>query len=600
DTTGDTLALPPLLVEKYLDAAESLAARVVPPATYERRTAHAPEALVRAGAGYVGDGVAWLATNGTLAARHEARHAGRHRVEIALFGQQAGPDPVRVALVVDGVEVARREVPETREAPGFLAWEGDLAAGTREIAVRFLNDWYDEKEPEPSKRDRNLAVATIVVTGPIGPVPDTDFEREAAAIAGSGSPVARLRRIAASLGERAFRRPLADDEVDGLVRVARDAAGAQAGDDEALRALATLVLVDPRFLLRVETPAPAGTARALDGYELASRLSFFLWSSVPDDALREAAAAGELDSAAGVARAARRMLADPRAQALSQRFAAQWLGIDGLESRELDPTAYPGIDRALLVSMRRETEFLFDEVATGALPLRALLESRTTRVDRALARHYGIAYPDETGVGDGFRRVRTPDARAGGVLGHASVLVATSNPTRTSPVKRGKWVLEALLDAAPPPPPPGVPQLPETAEDKRGLSMRALMELHRASPDCASCHVRMDAIGLAFERFDADGRVRESVDGAPVDDRTALPDGREIVGARGVASLLAADDAFERSVARRLLVFALGRGTADADDALLDALAARARARGSMPDLIEAIAASDAFRSRRD
>ncbi|MFZ9916142.1 MAG: DUF1588 domain-containing protein, partial [Phycisphaerales bacterium] len=188
--------------------------------------------------------------------------------------------------------------------------------------------------------------------------------------------------------------------------------------------------------------------------------------------------------------------------------------------------------------------------------------------------------------------------RGAGVLGHASVLAATSNPTRTSPVKRGKWVLDALLDAAPPPPPPGVPQLPETAEARAGLPMRELMRIHRENPDCLSCHVRMDAIGLAFEGADADGRMRAVVDGAPVDDTTQLADGSVLRGIDGVRALVAHDDAFERSLARHLVVFALGRGTADADDAMLDALAERLRAHGSFRALVEDIVLSDAFRMR--
>jgi hypothetical protein len=248
----------------------------------------------------------------------------------------------------------------------------------------------------------------------------------------------------------------------------------------------------------------------------------------------------------------------------------------------------------MLVAMREETERLFARVVRGDEPVRALLLARETEIDARLARLYGV----DAATGAGVTRLALPAARPSGVLGHASILVATSNPTRTSPVKRGKWVLEAMLDEAPPPPPPGVPQLPEERAEVAGRSIRELMALHRENPDCASCHVRMDAIGLAFEALDVDGRLRSVVDGLPVDDTAAMPDGSVLRGAAGVGELLLAGHGFERSLARRLLVYALGRGTADADDALVDRLAAELAANGDFATLVEGIVSSDAFRMR--
>ena len=499
-------------------------------------------------------------------------------------------------------------VPATPDKPQDIRWEGALTHGEHRIGVRFLNDFYDPKAEDPRRRDRNLAVGAIRIEGPLDAPASTPFLDRARAIAGEGPVSRRLGRVAAVIGEELFRRPLSDAERDALVRTAREASapekGKKTGDKDrdierewrdGLRILVTAMLVDPRFLLRVEKPGKSGEAvRALDGFEVASRLSFFLWSSVPDAELRRAAAAGELATAEGVARQARRMLKDPRAASLSQRFATQWLGIDGLETRSMDPKVYPGLDAGLLASMRQETERLFDSVVRGERPVRALITARETEVDAALARVYGLEPPADGGVAT--RAI--DDARAGGVLGHASVLVATSNPTRTSPVKRGKWVLEALLDEAPPPPPPGVPQLPETTEARHGLSMRELMKAHRENPDCASCHVRMDAIGLAFERLDADGRFRSEFDGLPIDDATEMPDGSVLRGARGVEAMLLASTSFERSLARHLLVYALGRGTADADDALVDRLAADLAAKGDFAALVEGIVTADAFRIR--
>ena len=605
DTTGDTLALPPLLLEKYFDVAEAIAAEAVPDAR-PRRIVVSPERLERRGQGDTHDGLAWLSTNGTLRASVEIARVGRYRITVDVAAQQAGDALARMALLADEKSVREEDITADRAKPQRVVWEGELAAGARMIDVRFLNDFWDPNAPDRSRRDRNLGVGAMVVEGPLDPPSPSAFEVRALEAAGEGGEageVVRLRRLADTFGARLFRRELTQSESAALATIAREAAIRQGDEKRAswkaqLRALVTALLVDPRFLLRIEVPADEGGRRPLSGDELASRLAFFLWSSVPDDELRESASRGELATADGLALQARRMLRDPRASTLASRFAAQWLGIDGLALREFDPKLYPSVDRALMTSMRRETELLFESVVRGELPVRALISSRKTFVDAHLARHYGVVR--EAADASAFVAVEVPEARPSGVLGHGSVLLATSNPTRTSPVKRGKWVLEALLDEAPPPPPPGVPQLPETREEKKGLSIRELMALHRANPDCASCHMQMDALGLAFERIDVDGRLRERVDGEVIDDRTELPDGSILAGVAGVERFLEKSDGFERAVARRLLVYALGRGTADADDALVDNLAKELRTHGAFTQLVEGIVRSDAFRTRVD
>ena len=605
DTTGDTLALPPLLLEKYFDVAEAIAAEAVPDAR-PRRIVVSPERLERRGQGDTHDGLAWLSTNGTLRASVEIARVGRYRITVDVAAQQAGDALARMALLVGEKSLRQEDISADRSKPQRVVWEGELAAGARMIDVRFLNDFWDPNAPDRSRRDRNLGVGAMVVEGPLDPPSPSAFEVRALEAAGEGGEageVVRLRRLADTFGARLFRRELTQSESAALATIAREAAIRQGDEKRAswkaqLRALVTALLVDPRFLLRIEVPADEGGRRPLSGDELASRLAFFLWSSIPDDELRESASRGELATADGLALQARRMLRDPRASTLASRFAAQWLGIDGLALREFDPKLYPSVDRALMTSMRRETELLFESVVRGELPVRALISSRKTFVDAHLARHYGVVR--EAADASTFVAVEVPEARPSGVLGHGSVLLATSNPTRTSPVKRGKWVLDALLDEAPPPPPPGVPQLPETREEKKGLSIRVLMALHRANPDCASCHMQMDALGLAFERIDVDGRLRDSVDGEVIDDRTELPDGSILAGVAGVERFLEKSDGFERAVARRLLVYALGRGTADADDALVDHLAKELRTHGAFTQLVEGIVRSDAFRTRVD
>jgi len=609
DTTGDTLALPPLLMDKYLTAAEAIALAAVPPAASDtRRTIHGPE-LVRAGKGQVIDGTAWLFTVGEVGTTIKLPRSGRYTVRAVIEQMKAGSEDARAEIRVNGKSVSAFTVPNTRGNPGTFDWTGDLAAGEQRIAVAFLNDYYKPSDPNPSARDRNFGCRSIEVEGPIGGITRTPCELALDAAAGSGksADTARLRRVAAALAPRLFRRTVDEKECSQLVQTARAAAGgAKSTSDAQLRSLITAILVDPRFLLRIEPPVKTTDlgqqpgVRPLVGSELASRLSFFLWASVPDDALRRAAEAGELSTKDGLTKQVTRMLADERASALADRFFAQWLGIDGLDARSFDPRGYPALSSRTLRAMQAETAALCLRVVRGELPLRALVTSRETMCSTELAQHYGLAaVPGATTVGE-LSAFELPPTRPSGVLGHGSVLAATSNPNRTSPVKRGKWVLDVILDQTPPPPPPGVPQLPEGSANQQHLSIRQLMEQHRANPDCASCHTRMDAIGLAFERLDADGRLRSEVDGTPIDDRSELPGGAQIDGAQGVAEHVLSGDALERSLARRLMIYALGRGTAAADDRLIHQLARDARADGNFESLVRGIVLSDAFRMRRE
>jgi hypothetical protein len=679
DTTASTLVLPPLLLEKFLIAAEHVADAAVLPPSLSTEQECAPGSLERRGqVGAQGD-ILVMATNGSLTGIVQVAHAGTYRLLATVSASRAGPELAKAQLLVDGSPVpsqalealprtpdgasdsgsdrassrkpgpakdrvpdraspseswtgtAATEIPFDRAAPGLLVWQGTLAPGPHRVGVAFLNDYYNPKEANPKARDRNLHLHTLRVIGPLEPTTPTPFQQWAERIAADGPTSQRLRRVATALASELFRRPVEDRDGATLARTAIDAAGgAKAPWDDQLRALVTAVLVDPRFLLRVEAPIAEGrSVRQLDGLELASRLSFFLWASVPDRELRDAAARGDLKRPGPLRAQIHRMLADPRAASLGQRFFTQWLGIDGLAARQFDPAVYPGLDARMLTLMEQETTALCGRVVRGELPPRALLETTASFASEELRAYYAQSSSGNpigdatTSVNGGANRAanskgpavvggvhRTDPRPAGpnaapaslrppGIFGHGSVLAATSNPTRTSPVKRGKWVLEALLDQAPPPPPPGVPQLPEGATNTEHRSIRELMAQHRANPDCASCHVRMDAIGLAFERFDATGRMRAEADGHAIDDTTELPGGEELHGVAGVAGLVAQGQAFERSLARRLFIYALGRGTADADDPLISSLAARVATDRSFESLVMGIAMSDAFQQRR-
>jgi hypothetical protein len=338
-------------------------------------------------------------------------------------------------------------------------------------------------------------------------------------------------------------------------------------------------------------------AQPLDDHALATRLAYYLWSSTPDDELLRLAASGEL--AGDVKGQAQRLLGSPKASRLAEEFAVQWLQLRRLEQVQPDPARFPAFDERLRASMREETVRFFDAAVRENLPVLALIDAPFTFLDETLARHYGVA-----GVtGPEFRRVEAAalGPGRGGLLRMASVLTATSNPTRTSPVKRGKWVLEVLLDDPPPPPLPGTDSLRDEGTPLAAKTLRERMEQHRAKPECASCHVRMDPVGFALERYDAIGARRERDGDYPVDDTATLPGGKTAQGVDGLAAWLRGKDRLlARALARKLLIFATGRGPVAADDAALDALVEKLAPTGwRLQDLIIEITSLDAFQKRR-
>jgi uncharacterized protein DUF1592/uncharacterized protein DUF1588/uncharacterized protein DUF1587/uncharacterized protein DUF1585/uncharacterized protein DUF1595 len=409
-------------------------------------------------------------------------------------------------------------------------------------------------------------------------------------------PIAReaLSRFAG----RAYRRPATAAEVDRIL--ALHAAGDSDGGFEAgIRLAVTAILTSPHFLFRVEIdPQPESlTPRALGDFELASRLSYFLWGSMPDDELFDLAGRGELAKGPVISAQARRMLADPKSSALVDDFAGQWLQLRNLRTATPDRKLFPSFDEDLRAAMRKETELFFQTVMREDRSVLEFLDSDWTFLNERLARHYGIA-----GVaGKEFRRVALADSPRGGVLTQASVLTVTSNPTRTSPVKRGKWVLEQLLGAPPPPPPPGVPELPEGKKAALTGTLRQRMEKHREDPACATCHKGMDPLGFGLENFDAIGAFRDKEGDKPLDVSGVLPDGRTFAGPRELKAVLQGDAAaFRRCLVEKMLTFALGRGLEDGDRAAVERISSSLAWDGNrFSSLVIEIVNSDPFRLRR-
>lgn len=412
---------------------------------------------------------------------------------------------------------------------------------------------------------------------------------------GAGKPRDAAREVLARLASRAFRRPAAPDEVERLVKLFDVAEKHEPDFDRAMTLPLRALLVSPYFLFRAEGAAGEGV-QPLTDWELATRLSYFLWSSMPDDELFEQARKGALKDPAVLEAQALRMLKDPRASALAENFAPQWLQVRRLEEIHFDPKLFPAYDARLREDMIREVVLFFDAIVREDRSILDLLDADFTFVNDRLARHYGLA----GAPGAGFQRVKLSDGRRGGVITMAAVLAATSDPNRTSPVKRGKWVLEAILGMPPPPPVPGADNLKSEPDNAR-LTLRQRMERHRRDPNCASCHSRMDPIGFGLENFDALGAWRERDGNLPLDVSATLPDGRTFKGPVELKNLLKErKDDFAACLTEKLMTYGLGRGMEYFDQPVIDEIVRAAARRGyRFSTFVTEIVKSYPFRNRQ-
>jgi hypothetical protein len=603
DNIGDVLSLPPVLMERYMAAAEKIATKAI---AADARSAtplktHLDHEQLSGGDQF-GKSFRILTTNGEIGSDVTFPQDGEYFLQARAFGQHAGNEPPMMAFKVDGETARVVPVKAGEKKPVVYSTKVRVRVGQRRVALAFLNDFYDPKNPNPQARDRNLLVEYVEVSGPAGfkppslpashrlilfvtPGPKLD-DREAA------------RAIIERFASRAFRRPAQKEEVERYLRLVDLAASHGEGFERRIQIAVQAILVSPHFLFRVELDPwrlSAGESRSLNDYEVASRLSYFLWSSMPDDALFQAAKEGSLRGDAALEAQVSRMLKDPKARALVENFAGQWLQLRNLRTSTPDPALFPSFDLALRSSMRQESELFFEAVLKEDRSILDFLDSDYTFVNARLARHYGIS-----GVHGGFQKVALKDGRRGGVLTQASVLTVTSNPTRTSPVKRGKWVLEQLLGTPPPPPLPDVPKLPDDKEGTTGTTLRQKMESHRRNPSCASCHARMDPIGFGLENYDATGAWR-TLDGKfPIDVSGTLPSGQSFRGPDGLKGILVGKrDDFARCLTRKMFTYGLGRGLEAHDTMYVDRIvAALAKDGYKFSRLIVEIVKSEPFRKR--
>jgi len=531
-------------------------------------------------------------------------------------GEEAETDPYQVRVAVKaglhtvGVTSPRENLKVESEAPGGGRGGG---AGGRGGAAQ--TPWPVDLRLNGARLKRFDVPATppeiskLIVGGPYEPAGrgDTPSRRKIfvcrpGSVDGrpvrSGQESACARTILTRLARRAFRRPVTSADIQPLYAF-YERGRAQGDFESGIQAAVEAMLVSPEFLFRIEQdpqPAGAGKAYRISDVDLASRLSFFLWSSIPDDELLDLAERGGLSDPAALLRQVRRMLDDPRADALVSNFAGQWLHLRNVDTVKPDPVVLP-FDEALRQAFRTETTLFVSSIFREDRSLLDLLTADYTFVNQRLAQHYGIPRV----YGSQFRRVTLTDANRHGLLGQGSVLTVTSYPNRTSVVQRGKWILENLLGTPPPPPPPDVPEL-KAAPHGKVLSMREQMQVHRANAVCAACHARMDPIGFALENYDAVGRWRSEDAGTTIDASGKLPDGTDFQGPAGLSQLLLTRyrDDFVRTATEKLLTYALGRGVEYYDFPAvrsIDREAARDNYRIS--SLILAIVKSTPFQMRR-
>lgn len=498
------------------------------------------------------------------------------------------------------------------QLPGDDPGHATVRRLTRSQIRRVLRDLLGVDPPVDRFLPRDASAYGFDTTGDTLFVSPLDFEnwyelvdvalemvaREAPAIFDAGAP---LEPQLEAFLLRAFRRPPTVDELSGRLWLIQSERSAGAAPEAAYLEGVRAALLSSAFLFRPESgavSADSGLASArVDGYVQASRLSFFLWGTLPDEELLKSAACGDLQTTEGVIAAALRMLDDARASWLGEDFATQWLGVAALVDVTPDVRRFKGFNEGLRRSMRRETVAFFNDLVAVDRSVLECLDSDHAFLNARLARHYGIEGVEHSDV----RRVAIADRRRGGVLGMASVLTATSYPLRTSPVQRGQWLLETLLASPAPPPPPNVGTLPEDDQAKGALTFRARLERHRRDPKCASCHARMDPYGLALEGFDGIGRVRESTPKGPLNTVVILPNGSEIDGVVELKAALALDPRrFVRALTDKLFTYATGRPPGLSDHEALEGVVDRAESQGyRVRALLSGIVSTAAFTHRR-
>lgn len=606
DNIGDVLTLSPAHLERYLEAARVALDKAIdlgplrlPQIFIEAKTlkGNAP----KSGQGY------HFVSNGA-ATRDLKLAPGRYKVQIRAGASAVKKEPAKMVLRIDGEDKKTWNVSNPSNKPQTYEVEIRVEAkekkGPVQLAIAFTNDKYDPENPDPAERDRNLLVRTLLIEGPLdgpmAPRPETHrriFGERAEGISDEAYMIDVLNKFA----RRAFRRPAHQGEMERYLAFLKIAKSQNQSVEHAIRHALEAVLISPSFLFREEPGSgnPKNGKELITEHALAARLSYFLWSTMPDEPLFKLASSGKLRENLGSE--ITRMLADPKAESLTANFAGQWLQLRNMSgtfpNRYIFPSFY---DNRLAPLMKRETEMLFTDIIKENRPISTLLTADYTFINEPLARHYGL----EGVTGAEFRKVSLEDTPRRGIFGHGSFLTLTSYPNRTSPVLRGQYILENLLHTPAPPPPPNVPQLTGAGGKKAAkVSLREQMERHRDDPGCASCHALMDPIGFGLENFDAIGRWRDKEGNVPVNAADTLVTGQKFSGPQELMKIISEDNkkTFHKAVAEKLLTYALGRGVEWYDRPAIDGIVMKVNETdGRFVPLIESVVTSVPFQYRRN
>lgn len=631
DNNGDVLSISPLLMEKYTTAARAASRAAV----YGEVAPKQPGKLTRFLGKKLQDdptsnalpfslrGALWTSYDFPVTGDYEFRmRIGNYRprenvsprqkelsrkfapspaekAELAELNRIADP-PVKMVMTVDGREIYSEVVEGNIDyayAHGESIARTRLTAGEHRFRASFP-EYADMDDPRTNVNTdgrRKIFVDYIDIVGPFNPAPAP--KNPAIFVCPEHTP-ACARRIIENTATRAWRRPVTVAELDRLAKLAATVRKDSEKFDEGLRIALEAILLSPNFLFRIEREptAPATGTYNLNDFELATRLSYFLWSSLPDEPLMRAAREHKLTQPGGLQTQLKRMLADPRATALIDNFAGQWLSLRELDRRKPDPVRFPLADDEILEAMKTESLLFAGAILRENRPILDFLDGRFTYLNGALARYYGLP-----GVnGEAFRKVELDGVQRGGVMTHGAILTLSSYATRTSPVLRGKWVLENLLGTPPPPPPPDIPAL-EEKDLGSTASVRQRLEQHRANPACAVCHNQMDPIGFGLENYDAAGRWRTHDGKFAVDSSGKLPGGQTFDKPQDLRRIMRdTPEAFTRNFVEKMMTYALGRGLEPSDRQAVGAIQQRLAANGyRFATLLEAILESPAFRQRQ-
>ncbi len=604
DNIGDVLNVSPLLMERYLEAAEKISEAVITlPESLKLKREWRGKAFQLTGAASARREEVSFVSNGAAIAHFDVQTAGKYQIEIAVSATQANEGTAKCRLFLDKRELSYPEIPGHHRKK-IIHLNEKIARGKHQLRIVFDNDSYTPQAKDPKRRDRNLFLHSVKIEGPEslsrGQFPAPYQKIVTARPDEKHSVEQAARQVLIPLQTRAFRRPTTKQEQKRILEIFQLAYSREKHYERALRIALQAILVSPQFLFRLERDSqldqkPRGDR--LDDYELASRLSYFLWSSMPDQELFDLAERKMLHQEKILLHQIHRMLADPKGRALTENFVGQWLGLRKLSDVTPDKDLFPNFTPRIAQAMQQETISLFAHVLENDMSLMELLTADYTFLNEDLAKFYGI-----DGVkGQDFRKVDISKTHRRGLITHAGILTLTSYPNRTSPVKRGEWVLENILAQAPPPPPAGVPPLDDTQKENPDLSLREQLLLHQSAPICSSCHILMDGIGFGLQNFDAVGRWRETDGKHKIDARGDLPDGSSFNGPVELIQILEKrPDEFTRCITEKMMTYALGRGLEWYDRCTIDDIVSAVRRDDyRLSRVIVEIVLSDPFRRRR-